>query len=328
MRPLVDFKLGVGPMSKNIVDACIEFADAKNVSLMLIPSRRQIEHSGGYSNNWTTADFATYIKIRSDKILIMRDHAGPKQGVKPDSGFQSLQWDCKFFNFIHIDPWKAAADFESGCEMTRKLIDYCHNLSPAICYEIGTEEAIFPYDEKQLRYFINFLRGTLSALAFSRIKFAVIQSGTALKGNENTGKFDESRLSSMVKICQEHGLLAKEHNGDYLSSELIQRKFKAGLNAINIAPEFGQIETRTYMAEMGQNMLDIFYKTCYDSGQWVKWVDSSKIPSRTEIMNVCGHYVISNPNFIALKSRMRPDIDEIIKENIIKKLTELHGATT
>ena len=57
--------LGVGPMSKNCVDASIELSDQFNVPIMLIPSRRQIDSKklgGGYSNNWTTENFSNYVK--------------------------------------------------------------------------------------------------------------------------------------------------------------------------------------------------------------------------------------------------------------------------
>ena len=43
--------LGVGPMSKNVIDSTIEIANKFNTSLMLIASRRQIDSKmlgGGY----------------------------------------------------------------------------------------------------------------------------------------------------------------------------------------------------------------------------------------------------------------------------------------
>jgi hypothetical protein len=45
-------------MSKNVVDATLEFvAENPQFPTYFIPSRRQIEHNGGYVNNWSTADF-------------------------------------------------------------------------------------------------------------------------------------------------------------------------------------------------------------------------------------------------------------------------------
>ena len=56
--------IGIGPMSKNCVDATIELADKYKSPLMLIASRRQIDSEqfgGGYVENWTTKEFADYV---------------------------------------------------------------------------------------------------------------------------------------------------------------------------------------------------------------------------------------------------------------------------
>ena len=62
--------LGVGPMSLNCVDAAIELANEYEAPLLLIASRRQIdseEFGGGYVNNWTTEDFARYVKTKTKR---------------------------------------------------------------------------------------------------------------------------------------------------------------------------------------------------------------------------------------------------------------------
>ena len=76
--------LGIGPMSKNCIDASIELSDKYLLPLMLIASRRQIDSSefgGGYVNNWSTEEYSSYVKEK-DKggyILLARDHGGPWQ---------------------------------------------------------------------------------------------------------------------------------------------------------------------------------------------------------------------------------------------------------
>ena len=52
-------------MSLNCVDAVCDIANEHLIPLMLIASRRQVdsqEMGGGYVNNWTTEDFARYVK--------------------------------------------------------------------------------------------------------------------------------------------------------------------------------------------------------------------------------------------------------------------------
>ena len=70
-------KYYIGPMSKNIVDAIMEFCDETNNKIGLIPSRRQVEWDGGYVNNWTTKDFSNY----SNTILLKRDPCGAWSGL-------------------------------------------------------------------------------------------------------------------------------------------------------------------------------------------------------------------------------------------------------
>ena len=69
-------KLFIGPMSKEIVDAVIDYP----APLGLIPSRRQVDHESGYVNRWVTETFCNYVRSKTDKVLLVRDHGGPNQG--------------------------------------------------------------------------------------------------------------------------------------------------------------------------------------------------------------------------------------------------------
>ena len=310
-------KYYIGPMSKNIVNAIMEFCNETNNKIGLIPSRRQVEWDGGYVNNWTTKEFSKY----SNKLFLKRDHAGPGQGYTDDDGYNSLKNDCKYLNMIHIDPWKKYPKYEEGLQWTIDMIEFCYNLNPNIEFEIGTEEAIRRFEPKELDMLLNDLHVRLKNNIFNQIKYLVIQTGTSLKGNLNTGEYDKDRLLSMVKIAKSWELLSKEHNGDYIPIDLIKEKMSLGLDAINIAPEFGLIETLSYIHE-GID-IDKFWKICYDSKRWVKWVDSNfnPIKQKKELIKICGHYVLSDPKFLNIK----PNIDTQIKNNIKKKLYELYG---
>ena len=309
-------KFYIGPMSKNIVDAIIEFCNETDNKIGLIPSRRQVEWDGGYVNNWTTKDFSKY----SNKVLLKRDHAGPDQGYTSDDGFESLKYDCNYLNMIHIDPWKRYPTYKEGLEWTIDMIKFCWDYNSAMEFEIGTEEAIRRFEPQELNQLVKDLKDNLPNNIFSQIKYLVIQSGTSLKGNLNTGEYDKDRLLAMIKVAKYWGLLSKEHNGDYIPVNLIKEKMTLGLDAINIAPEFGLIETLSYI-NSGID-IDKFWKICYDSKRWEKWVDSNFDPftQKEELIKICGHYVLSSPEFLKIK----PDIDDIIKLNIKGKLNELY----
>lgn len=324
-----NIKFYIGPMSKNIIDSIIEFCNVSNNEIGLIPSRRQIESSGGYVNNWTTKKFYDYVKSKTNRIILQRDHAGPNQGEVNDDGFDSLKEDCKYFDLIHIDPWKKYNDYKNGLKNTIDMIKYCYNINPKIQYEIGTEETIKYFNELELNNLIYDIKTELSDFIFNQIKYVVIQSGTGLIKNTQIGNYNKLRLVNMISVVKKYNLYSKEHNGDYISKSVINKKFELGLNSINIAPEFGLIETQTYLDNIkNNNILDLFWRICFNSNKWVKWVDKSYDPykqKKEDLIKICGHYVLSNPVFLKnIKSHFY-DIDEKIKINIKNKLTELYG---
>lgn len=320
-------RIFIGPMSKNIVDASIEWCNENDNSLGLIPTRRQVEYSGGYVNNWTTKDFAKYVKSKTNKILLVRDHGGPNQGNSPDNGLNSLREDCKYLDLIHIDVWKKFKDLNEGIKETINLINYCYSLNKNIKFEIGTEQSIREFSVSDLRTLLKEIKLQLPGEIFKQIKYVVIQSGTLLQKNTNIGFYDEEKLIQMTSIVSDYGIASKEHNGDYLPAELIKSKMKLGLDSINIAPEFGQIETLLILDEVKKyhpDLFEDFYKICYDSKRWVKWVPDNYDPSKNkeEIINITGHYVFSNPDFLTLMSKVNISNQEI-KQKIKNRINEI-----
>jgi len=320
-----DIKYFIGPMSKNVVDAIVEFCNSTGNKIAFIPSRRQIEWNGGYVNNWATEEFSKYVTT----LPIQRDHGGPGQGNNDDDGFESLAHDAKHFQLIHIDPWKKYPKFSDGLEKTIEMIKFAYEINPNIVFEVGTEEVIRPFTPAKLDLLMSSLQAALPEEIYWQIGYLVIQSGTSLKGTYQTGKYDADRLKEMVAVAKKYNMLSKEHNGDYIPVEVIKEKFSLGLDAINIAPEFGLIETLTYLEEIkDEKLLDRFWQICYDSKKWVKWVSSSFDPyyNKEQLIKICGHYVLSYPEFIRnIRSQFSAQIDEKIKSNITKKLNELYS---
>jgi len=321
-------KFFIGPMTKNVVDTIIEFANSNNLSMALIPSRRQVEYSGGYVNNWKTSEFCNYVKTKTFNVIVERDHAGPLQGYIEDDGYESLYKDCECVDIIHIDPWKKYQKLNRGAMETVNMIKYCYSKNPNIEFEVGTEESIRKFEADELNELIQELKNRLKPEIYKKIKYLVIQSGTSLKGNNQTGKYDSDRLLEMVSVCKKHNLLSKEHNGDYISTRIIKEKFNLGLDAINIAPEFGLIETQTYLDNIKDAALfNKFWKICYESKKWVKWVNKDFDPkeNKLELIKISGHYVISNPEFISSVKSNIPNIDSLVKKNVYNKLYDLYS---
>jgi hypothetical protein len=289
-------KLYLGPMSKNIVDAIINYNTNVQNIVGITTSRRQIDYSDGYVNNWKTATFNSYVKNKN--ILICRDHAGPLQGKFVDDGIDSLLVDAEHWNIIHIDPFKFC-NLHQSIDYTIRAMEECTKINSNIFFEVGTEESIFSLDEDDLYYFLNKIKKKSPEL-FENIIYAVIQSGTSLKAGKNIGEYNENKLKEMVNVCQNFNILSKEHNGDYLTPEQIKHKFNLGLCAINIAPEIAHIETEYILNNRISNeKIQKWYELCLKNNQYKKWFQNDFNPdeNKIEIVRLCGHYVFTYTEF-------------------------------
>lgn len=311
-------KLYIGCVSKNTIDAVIEYSNENNIVLGLIPSRRQVDFDGGYINH-TNKSLYDYVRSRSDNVILQRDHGGPSQGKKIDDGIISILDDCKYYDLLHIDPWKQYSDLDVGLQKTKELIELCISNNYKGQFEIATEQSIRDFNVKEVEYLIQKLKQY-------PLKYIVIQSGTSLKENINTGVYDERRLIEFCRLVSSHNYLSKEHNGDYIDNNLIKNKFSNGLDSINIAPEFGLMETNCYLDKIKSNkkLLDLFYQLCYDSNQWKKWVNKDfDINNKINLIQICGHYVLENSIFISKIKNELCDLSKDIKltmKNKIKKI--------
>lgn len=320
-------KYYIGPMSKNVVDCVIKHSQKHPIGL--IPSRRQVDYCGGYVNKWDTASFSNYLKKK--KVLLCRDHGGPNQGLDVDDGMQSFLDDCEHLNLIHIDPFKDSTSIYEAAEKTVTYIKLCFAKNPNVFYEVGTEEAIFKYEPEHLSWFLTCLKVFLSEEEFAQIKYAVVQSGTRLdlSTRTNTGNFNNGRLLNFIEVVKNFGLMSKEHNGDYLIDSFdVETRYASGLDAINIAPEFGQIESEFYLEQTkGSSLFDVLYEICYTSGKWKKWIPDESRVSKEQIIITCGHYILSDQQFEEKVKVHFPTADKLIQKRITSKLKLLNEQT-
>lgn len=329
---LNDIKFFIGPMSKNVIDSTIDYVHETNNLIGFIPSRRQIDYCGGYVNMWNTQKFYEYLKERKSPILICRDHGGENQGELVDDGMQSFMDDCKYLDLIHVDPFRVSENIQQAVEKTKDIIKILWKINPNMMYEVGTEEAIFKYSPEDLNLFLKYLKKNLTEDQFRQVKYVVVQSGTKLNlyNRTNTGTFDKHKLEKFIDIVRSYELMSKEHNGDYLTnSSDIMVRFKSGLNAINIAPEFGQLETEFYLENCKDDkiLFNKLYKMCYNSGRWKKWISDVTLVSREQIILTCCHYILSDEKFINSIKIHFPNSDKLIKEKIKSKLELLNEQT-
>lgn len=266
--------LGIGPVSKSVIEASLELANNKNFPIMYIASRNQVdsdEFGSGYVNNWNQKRFVDDIRDIANMIgfhgdyYICRDHGGPWQRDKEQRdkvpkekaliiAKRSYTEDIKAgFDLLHIDPTKIPgykiAPIEEVIDLTVELIDYCEQekkiySKKGIIYEVGTEETNGGLTEDDdLENFIQILFARLEQLNLPKPAFIVGQTGTLVKMTENVGTFNLQRAGALSALARKYGLGLKEHNCDYLPFDALCLHPALGVTASNVAPEFGYVET-------------------------------------------------------------------------------------
>lgn len=353
MRPIERVRFFVGPMSKNVVDAVIEFCDENGCHELfgLIPSRRQVDVPAGYANRWTTPDLVAHV---AGKLVIQRDHAGPCQGAYVDSGLGSLADDViAGITALHVDPWKAAAlasaSERDAAVATASMMAYACRVEDGLTFEIGTEQAVRAYDARGLRVFIDALKDELArtddlvikqdvgavfeprSRLYDKVTHIVVQTGVRVGDLQNSGTFDGSACHDMVAVCAAEGKLVKEHNSDYLTRAELVARFRAGIDAFNFAPEFGVSETKTVMRLLRHgaamhSAYDEFKGHCVSSSKWHRWV-SPDSPDQAKAY-ACGHYFFSEPWCIEMLDALRAkvDLDGEVKATMKERLREFTDA--
>lgn len=272
--------LGIGPMSKNCVQATLELSKEDDYPVMFIASRNQVdadELGGGYVNGWNQFTFAQAVKEVADEIAydnqyyLCRDHGGPWQRDKERNDHLAVDEAMKLgklsyktdieagFELLMIDPTKDP--FEIGkvipldtvIDRTVELIDYCEKVRkeaglPEIGYEVGTEETNGGLTStEKYETFITRLEVELTKRGLPMPTFIVGQTGTLTRKTEQVGTFNFKNAYDLAQMAKKYGVGLKEHNGDYLDDVTLLEHIPSEITATNVAPQYGTVETRAYL---------------------------------------------------------------------------------
>jgi hypothetical protein len=351
--------LGVGPMSKNCIDASIELAEQYKTPLMLIASRRQIDSEqfgGGYVENWTTKEFASYVekKDKNKNIVLARDHGGPWQNEVEKNHNMSLKDAMQSakdsfradidagFHILHIDPSidiHSKPNIDQVLERVYELYDFCWSYAQKqgkdIIFEIGTEEQTGGNNtQDDLEYTLASMKKFCEKNKFPYPSFVVIQAGTRVMETKNIGSFDapirvknelppEIQIPRMISICNKYNIFMKEHNTDYLSQDALKWQPRLGIHAANVAPEFGVAETKAFIDILEKNseetLLNEFLSLSYDSKKWEKWMLNNTNATDREKSIIAGHYIFGTEEFIELHQKVAHRInglDELLRNKV------------
>lgn len=341
--------LGVGPMSRTLLKAALRLAKEKDFPLLLIASRNQVdsdEFGHGYVCGWDQNRFAADVESTARDIgfeglvYLCRDHGGPWQ--RDEERAAKLPVDkamaiCKRsyihdmesgFDLLHIDPTKdphitGTVPLDLVLERTIDIIDELEtyrreNGLPEIGYEAGTEETNGGLTSVEaFSDFIDKLVSRMAERGLQPPEFVVGQTGTLTRLTENVGHFNRENAALLSTNAAKHGVGVKEHNGDYLSDRILLEHPNLGVTAMNVAPEFGVVETRAYLelaalevrsiaTDKRSHLPAVMAEYAVRSQRWRKWVIGDMAEASVEdvlcdkeltaqITDICGHYTYEIP---------------------------------
>ena len=315
--------IGIGPMSHTLIKASMLLAKEKDFPLMFIASRNQVdadELGGGYVCNWDQKRFAEAIaQVAKENnfdglYYLCRDHGGPWQRDNErnahlpekeamELGKKSYKYDLENgFDLLHIDPTKdpyivgKVIDMNVNINRTIELIETAENERkamglPSVSYEVGTEETNGGLTSSEnYEAFIKKLNEKLDEKNLPHPAFIVGNTGTLTRLTENVGHVDPASCKNLSAIAKKYHVGLKEHNGDYLDDVILLQHPAWGVTAMNVAPEFGTVETQAYLklSEVEDslyaeglisdksNIALVLTTEAVKSGRWKKWMVDGK----------------------------------------------------
>lgn len=328
-------EVGVGPMSVEIIDSVIKYANEKDREVMLIASRNQIECAdlgGGYVGGFNSRSFAKYVRDRDTnrKVKICRDHCGPylndaeknmSYAEAMERTLQSLHTDIYGgFDLIHIDTSATPDPYQTAEILFSTIL-----LSSAVRdIEFGTEENIgtavsIPKFEADVRFVTRLFPDAINPA------YVVGQTGSLVKSHHQVGVFDAKVVSKLVEIADKYNVKLKEHNADYITRNEVALRKHLGVHAINVAPEFGAAQTQVLITLANKwklhDELNAFFKLVLEKGKWEKWKYGKSFSDKSKLLSA-GHYHFTDPLYFDLveKINKHDDFQRAIESKIFSLL--------
>lgn len=318
------FKLGFGPMSKEIIDILARHTKDNNYPLMLIASRNQVDYVTGYV--CTTAELAEQIQsYKNPNLLLCRDHCGPyfsdlDRGLSVEDAIErcmkTISADIAAgFDLIHIDVSRIK---DNQLHYARQLIEYTLSLNPNIKLEFGSEDNT-GIDINSSLANIELQLGFLNPYK-NNIVFFVTQTGSLTKDGQ-AGSFDVERNRRVGEQIRSHGFMFKEHNADYFTEEDIQKRIDANIDSLNIAPQLGKVQTDLLKEFAPKDLWATFSDLVYNQNYWKRWVPEG-VTDKDIAVSVSGHYLFSSQTYKDIIASIDYDQFKLQLENKITKLLD------
>jgi len=316
--------LGLGPMSQEIVQATVECSHELNLDedydcqLMFVCSENQVNRDGGYTGH-TTRSFSEYVnKLKEtyslSNVWKCRDHCGPGFYYKTvEECIKTLEDDIdNGFDLLHIDTCYLDS-ISDKLLVTKQMMESALEKNSNIKFEIGTEvnSAKNRLEPEDLKIYLKEVDKVKTPF------FYVLETNAVVEGYNNSGFFAPCEES--LQVLSDAKVKCKEHNADYLTEDQVGKR-NDRIKAMNVAPQFGVLQTATTLAECfiyGINT-DAFKQKVFEGKKWEKWKVSKGDINPDEAVLLAGHYHFQDEEYknIILELSKHIDISELIIEKV------------
>jgi tagatose-1,6-bisphosphate aldolase non-catalytic subunit AgaZ/GatZ len=310
------------------INRCID-KYAVRAPLMVVASRNQVDHDAGYV--CSTAELPGQFSNR-EILLLCRDHCGPYfKDTDKGLSVKDAMSECKKtidadieagFDLIHVDVSRIPED---QLKYAEELIGYILAREPDMLLEFGSENNtgtdLAPSAQRineQLAFIKQFEKNVV---------YFVTQTGSFTQHTQ-VGSFDVATNKPLVQKVHDAGFRFKEHNADYLTSADIWLRRQAEIDALNIAPQLGTVQSyvsgHLSMTRSGPTQeWDNFAAMVYSKKLWKKWMPSG-MNDKNLAVQVSGHYFFGTPEYRAVQSTYDAQMFDHMLENMIFDIFDIY----
>lgn len=287
-----DFVLACAPITPAIVESVHAFSHKKGVGMCLIASLNQVNSGVGYTgfdmHGLVDLSKELHKEYPRSSVTIARDHFGP--GFGADDLKAELQADADAgVEILHVDFSKSGLPYAHQIADSMETINRAKRLG-IHRFEIGTEEI----NPQKMMSLLEIEKNIRRFKQVCQPEFFAVNTGSFVTCGGNVNNFQKKFVKEAHSLLKIHGIKLKEHNADYLSREQIEER-RGIVDAFNIAPALGHIQTVEVMKEMSDHYRTNFRRyvmeQSYVDGYYEKWFgppDQTK--NLTEVAEILGHY--------------------------------------
>ncbi len=322
--PVPNLQLGVGPMSREIIKSITEYPHP----IYIVASRNQVDHDSGYV--CTTAELADLAK----HVELGRDHCGPYfADCEANESLAYAMLRCRKtiradvkagFKYMHIDMSRVPADKKYEC--ATDLIEFALDLNPYFKLEFGSEEnngsnldACLKMADQDLEFLQKYKQNVV---------YYVNQTGSYVR-EVQTGIFDLQHTVALVRKTHSAGFKFKEHNADYLRTDQLDIRSVARIDAMNIAPMLGSLQTQVIQMlcrgnKHSERQLEKFKLHVLSTGKWRKWTGEKE--SDYTKFRCSAHYAFNSLEYQSVVNSIHEgDFNKMLSDNLHRNFDSYLG---